>query len=152
DLISLLTLPDASGARLTETEIVSFAGLLLVAGSETTAKLIGNAWVALTDNVKQMAQVCEDPSLLPGLIEEGLRYHSPSQCVFRRARVDTEIAGTPIPEGAFVAPLLASANRDPSRFADPDRFDMTREARGHLAFGLDAHYCMGASLSRLEAR
>jgi cytochrome P450 len=86
------------------------------------------------------------------MIEEVLRFDPPVQFVFRRTTRPVEIAGTTIPENASVSVLLASANRDASQFADPDRFDVTRDTKGHMSFGLGIHFCLGASLARLEAR
>jgi cytochrome P450 len=89
---------------------------------------------------------------MTGLIEEGLRYDAPLQLMFRRATRNCEIAGTHIPAGASITLLLGSANRDERQFEDPDRFDPTRSAKGHLAFGFGPHFCLGAALARLEAR
>jgi len=96
--------------------------------------------------------VRRDPSLVPNLVEEALRYEAPVQIVFRTATRDAEVAGTSIPAGSMVAVLLASANRDERRFESPDRFDVTRDARGHLSFGFGEHFCLGSALARLEAK
>jgi cytochrome P450 len=125
--------------------------LLLVAGNETTTNLIGNAVTALLDHPDALASVAADPALVSATIEETLRYDAPVQILFRTATQDVEIAGVRIPKGAYVAPLLGSANRD-SAASDPDRFDVARDARGHVAFGFGAHFCLGASLARLEAK
>jgi cytochrome P450 len=132
--------------------VVQFVVLLLAAGNETTTNLIGNAVTALLDHPDQLARVAADPSLVPAAIEETLRYDAPVQIVFRVATQDVELAGTRIQRGAYVAPLLGSANRDERRFPDPDRFDVARDAQGHLGFGFGKHFCLGASLARLEAR
>jgi cytochrome P450 len=127
------------------------AAARLVAGIETTARLIANTWVALTDYPDEQRKVRADRSLIPNLVEETLRFHSPSQCLFREVTGDEDLFGEHIPKGSIVVPLLASANRDETKFADPDRFDVTHGAKNHLAFGLDIHFCLGASLARLEA-
>jgi cytochrome P450 len=151
DLISqLVSLND--GAGLSPIELVQFVTLLLVAGNETTTNLIGNATAALLAHPQQLARVAADPSLVPSLIEETLRYDAPVQLIFREASADTEIAGVRIPAGAVVVPLLGSANRDERRFPNPDVFDVTRNPQGHVGFGFGKHFCLGASLARLEAK
>jgi cytochrome P450 len=152
DLISTLIQSQDGEVGLSDYEVVLFVTLLLVAGNETTTNLIGNAVSALLDHPDQLARVAADPSLVPSLVEETLRYDAPVQLLFRTATRDTEIAGTPIPEGAWVVPILGSANRDERRFDDPDRFDVARNPQGHLGFGFGKHFCLGASLARLEAR
>jgi cytochrome P450 len=129
-----------------------FVQLLLVAGNETTTNLIGNAVHALLDHRDQLERVRRDPALVPALVEEALRWDSPVQIVFRSTRSSVTIAGTSIPAGATLAVLLGSANRDERRFADPDRFDVGRDPRGHLAFGFGEHFCLGSALARLEAK
>jgi cytochrome P450 len=151
DLASVLVAEQDGGAALSSLEAASFVTLLLVAGNETTTNLIGNAVQALLDHPEVLARVAEDPRLVPGVVEETLRWNAPIQMVFRKTTRDVELAGTRIPAGAVVAPILGSANRDERRFADPDRFDPARDARGHLGFGFGAHFCLGASLARLEA-
>jgi cytochrome P450 len=89
---------------------------------------------------------------VPALVEEALRFDSPVQLLFRRATQDVELAGTRIPAGASVVPLIGSANRDATQFPEPDRFDVARNPQGHVAFGVGIHFCLGASLARLEAR
>jgi cytochrome P450 len=152
DLVSVIVAEQEGETALTIREVIQFAMLLLVAGNETTTNLIGNAVTALLDHPDQLARVVADPSLLPAAIEETLRWDAPVQIVFRTATQDVEIAGTKIPKGAYVAPLLGSANRDERRFPDPDRFDVTRDPQGHVAFGFGKHFCLGASLARMEAR
>ena len=152
DLISTLVSSQDGEVGLSDYEVVLFVTLLLVAGNETTTNLIGNAVNALLAHPEQLSRVAADPSLVPSLIEETLRYDAPIQLVFRTATRATEIAGTSIPEGAWVAPILGSANRDERRFDDPDRFDVGRNPQGHLGFGFGKHFCLGASLARLEAR
>ena len=151
DLIS--TLCEAKGAAaLDDFEIFMFVLLLLVAGNETTTNLLGNTVDALLEHPEQLERVRSDPSLMPALVEEGLRYDGPIQFLNRRATSDFELRGVTIPKGAQVVVLLGSANRDERRYPDPDRFDVTRDTRGHVAFGLGAHFCLGAALARLEAR
>jgi cytochrome P450 len=132
--------------------MVQFVILLLIAGNETTTNLLGNAVTALLRNPNQLALVRDDPSLVPALVEETLRYESPLQMVFRKVMEDTEIRGTALPKGSSVCALLGSANRDERQFPDPDRFDLQRDARRHVALGKGIHFCLGAPLGRLEAR
>ncbi len=151
DLISLLVDPK-QGHALGDAEAISFVILLLVAGNETTTNLIGNGINALYDHPDQLALLIEDPSKMAGFIEESLRFDPPIQIVFRRATADTEIGGVPIAKGAYLAPMLASANRDDRKFPDGDRFDIERDATGHLGFGFGLHFCLGSALARLQAR
>jgi cytochrome P450 len=152
DLIGVLLRAEGGEAALEPGEVALFAMLLLVAGNETTTHLIGNAVRALLEHPEQLARVRSDRALVPRLVEEVLRFESPIQFLYRRARREVRIAGTTIPQDAVLMLLLGSANRDEHRFPDPDRFDVRRDARGHLAFGFGEHYCLGASLARLEAR
>jgi len=151
DLVSVLVDPARDGV-LDEIDMVQFVVLLLVAGNETTTNLIGNAAAALLEHRDALDRVAREPERVPALVEEALRYDPPIQVVFRTVTADTDLAGTRIPRGAVVAALLGSANRDERAFADPDRFDVSRDTRGHLAFGFGPHFCLGAALARLEAR
>jgi cytochrome P450 len=151
DLISQLV-SIGGGEGLSPLELVQFVTLLLVAGNETTTNLIGNATAALLDHPEQLARVAADPSLVPSLIEETVRFDAPVQLVFREALADFELAGVRIPAGSIVVPLIGSANRDERRFPDPDRFDVARNPQGHVGFGFGKHFCLGASLARLEAK
>ncbi len=151
DVISALVDP-RHGETLDTGMLAQFVMLLLVAGNETTTNLIGNGAKALLDHPEQLERIQDEPKLLPNMIEEMLRFDAPIQFIFRRTTRPVEIAGTTIPEDASVAVLLASANRDERRFEDPDRFDITRDTKGHMSFGLGIHFCLGASLARLEAR
>ena len=99
-----------------------------------------------------MSRLRREPALIPGFFEEVLRYNGPVKLLTRRATEDITLSGVTIPGGAFVVTLLAAANRDPEAFPDPDRFDITREGRGHLTFGQGIHFCVGAPLSRIEGR
>jgi cytochrome P450 len=152
DLISTLVRAEAGETALTPFEITMFIALLLVAGNETTTNLLGNTVLALIEHPRELAAVRRNPSLIPALVEEMLRWDTPVQFLVRRATQDVELAGTKIPAGATVMPLLASANRDDAQFPDGERFDPTRDTSGHLGFGFGIHFCLGASLARLEAR
>ena len=151
DLISAIVSGD-EGEALHPQDAMMFVMLLLVAGNETTTNLIGNAVNALLDHPEQLARLAANPALVSDAIEEALRFDAPVQIVFRTALADTEIAGVRIPKGATVVPMIASANRDERRFPNADRFDIARRPQGHLAFGFGKHFCLGASLARLEAR
>jgi cytochrome P450 len=152
DLISTLIRAEEGETALTPMEVVMFTLLLLVAGNETTTNLLGNALLALMEHPDELARVRRDPRRIPALVEEALRYDGPIQYIFREANQDIELSGVTIPAGAMVLPLLGSANRDDAQFPDADRFDVSRNTQGHLAFGLGIHFCLGASLARLEAR
>jgi cytochrome P450 len=151
DLISALVRAE-EGEILSASEVIAFVTLLLVAGNETTTNLIGNTMRALLRHPGQLDQVTRNHALIPATIEEALRYDSPLQGLGRLAKREIELAGTTLPEGALVMVLFASANRDERQFADPDRFDVHRNPQGHLAFGQGVHFCLGASLARLESR
>lgn len=152
DLLTQLLQAELDGERLGEEELLAFFQLLLLAGHETTTNLIGNALVCLIDNPGELARLQADASLIPGALEEVLRYRSPVQAVFRIARRDVELHGQTIREGALVLALIGSANRDSAHFAEPDRFDVSRSPNPHIAFGHGVHFCIGAALARLEAR
>ena len=152
DLISALVRAEEEQGALTSDELLAFIVLLLVAGNETTTNLIGNAIIALLDHPDQLAKLRAAPSLVPNAVEEALRYDAPVQFLLRRATRDVELAGATIAEGSFVSVIFASANRDERRYPDAERFDVTRDAQGHLAFGHGIHFCLGAPLARLEGR
>lgn len=152
DLISTLIRAEQGEGTLSEGEVLAFTVLLLVAGNETTTNLLGNALLALTENPGELAKVYERPELIDGLIEEALRYDSPVQAIFRQTLSDTELAGVEIPEGRNIMVLLGSANRDEAWLPDASQFDVTRNTKGHIGFGFGIHFCLGASLARLEAR
>ena len=152
DLVSAILAEEPGGQRLTSMEVILFVTLLLVAGNETTTNLIGNAVGALLDHPGELARVARDPALVEGLIEETLRFDAPVQLVFRTALSDVELRGVRIPQGATLAVMIGSANRDERRFPQPDVFDVARDTRGHLGFGFGPHFCLGASLARLEAQ
>ncbi len=152
DLISVLVHAEDGEEALSASQVMQFASVLLIAGNETTTNLIGNTVNTLFDHPDQLELVAQDLSLIPALVDESLRYESPIQFVFRRTRQDVEIAGTPIPKDSIVVPLIGSANRDERVFPDGDVFDITRDAKGHLAFGFGDHYCLGSHLARLEGK
>ncbi|MDX2644709.1 cytochrome P450 [Streptomyces sp. PA03-1a] len=153
DLLSALIATHDDEQRLDRHELIAMAFLLLVAGYITTVNLIGNGIAALLTHPDQLRMLREDPGLLPGAIEEFLRYDGPvNPGIARFAREDLTIAGVAIPRGATVVVASAIADRDPARFGDPDRLDITRGDNAHLAFGHGIHYCLGAPLARLEGR
>jgi cytochrome P450 len=152
DLVTTLIAAQEGDGVLTPMEVVAFALLLLVAGNETTTNLIGNTVNTLLAHPQQLETVRRHPEMIPAVIEETLRYEGPIQFLFRRTRDEVVIGGTRLVPNSFVMPLLGSANRDERQFADPDVFDIQRDTSGHVGFGLGAHYCLGASLARLEAR
>jgi cytochrome P450 len=150
DLISAL-IQNRDEDRLDDDELLGATVLLLVAGHETTVNLIGNGMLALLQHPDQLALLRERPELIPGAIDEFLRYDGPvERATARYAAQDMEIAGTRIPAGSVVMVALSSADRDESAFAEPDRLDVTRSARGHLAFGHGIHFCLGATLAKME--
>ena len=157
DLTSALCSAEIDGERLTDDEINGFLFLLVVAGNETTTKLLANALYWAWRNPGTTDQIWADPeALIPGWIEETLRYDTSSQMLARRAAVAIETPHGTIPEGDRVILLVGSANRDPDAFPDADRYDIHRDTSGaidteKISFGLGRHYCMGASLARLEA-
>jgi cytochrome P450 len=154
DLLSALIHTSDDGDRLSHEELLGMAWLLLVAGHETTVNLISNGVLALLTHPEQLAALRADPSLIDRAVEEMLRYDGPVETpTYRFTTEPVTIGGTVVPAGGeLVLVALADADRDPARFADPDRFDISRDARGHLAFGHGIHYCLGAPLARLEAR
>nr|WSX25431.1 cytochrome P450 [Streptomyces tubercidicus] len=155
DLLSdLIAVSDGDGDRLSHEELLGMAQLLLIAGYETTGNLIANGVLALLTHPGQLAALRADLALIDGAVEEMLRYDGPLETsTFRFTLEPTDIAGTVIPGGGeVVLPVIADSGRDPLRFDDPARFDITRDARGHVAFGHGIHFCLGAPLARLEAR
>ncbi len=151
DLVSALAQAEEAGDQLSEDELLAMIFLLLIAGHETTVNLIGNGALALMTHPEQAGRLRGDPSLVRIGVEELLRYDSPLMTATERfAREDIAMAGAVIPRGEMVYAVLASANRDPRQFPDPDTLDVAREPNRHLAFGLGIHYCLGAPLARLE--
>jgi cytochrome P450 len=152
DLISALTSADEEGDRLTQDELVSTCVTLLFAGHETTANLIGNGLLALIRHPEELERLRQEPALAPPTVEELLRFDSPVQRLRRRATEDVRIGRTLIRAGELVMAFTGAANRDPERFENPDRLDITRGDTGHLAFGHGVHFCVGAALTRLETQ
>lgn len=155
DLMSaLIHDSDDDGDRLSHEELLGMAWLLLVAGHETTVNLVSNAVLALLTHPGQLAALRADLSLVDAAVEEALRYEGPVETpTFRFTTEPVTIGGTVVPGGGeLVLVAMADANRDPDRFPEPDRFDIFRDARGHVAFGHGIHHCLGAPLARLEAR
>lgn len=152
DLLSDLVAVAEDGDRLTADELVATVVLLLIAGHETTANLIGNALVALDDDPVARRRLAEDPSVVETGVEEMLRLDPPVQITQRFPGEDVELGGHAVPAGSFVIVGLGAANHDPAVFADPHRIDLTRSPNPHLSFGGGAHHCVGAALARIEAR
>ena len=152
DLISALLQAQVDGASLSEAELLGFCILLLVAGNETTTTLLGNAILTFDEHPEVMEELRADPSLMPGAIEEVLRYRPSVRMMFRTTIQEAQLSGQVIPAGESVIAWLASANRDEEQFPDPDTFDIHRSPNRHLAFGYGIHFCLGAPLARLEAR
>ena len=144
---------DAPGEdRLSHEEVVSLAIVLFVGGFDTTVSLIGNGTLALLRNPDQLAELRADPSLLPGAVEEFLRFDGSANIShFRRTTDAIPVGDMTIPADEFVFVGLLAANRDAARYPDPDALDVTRSATGHLAFGHGVHHCVGAPLARAES-
>jgi cytochrome P450 len=139
-----------AASELTDEERFWFAVLLLIAGNETTTSLIASLTLNLARDPDQLARVRADPALIGTAVEESLRHDPPIQGLYRTALRDHPVGDAVIPAGGRVLLLFAAANRDPRRYADPDRFDVARENSDHVAFGLGIHFCLGAHLARLE--
>jgi len=151
DLVSGLIMARDAGDSLDDRELLAMLFLLLIAGHETTTNLIASGTLALLQRPAELTRLRGDWSLLPGAVEELLRYANPLNHATDRFTLEpVEIGGVTIPAREWVLCVTSSANRDPSRFAEPDRLDLEREASGHLAFGHGIHYCLGAPLARLE--
>jgi cytochrome P450 len=155
DLTSALIDAEVDGDRLTDDDIISFLFLMVVAGNETTTKLLGHAWWWSWRHPDERAKVLADPSRerIEAWVEETLRFDTSSQLLARITLEDVELHGQVIPSGSRVLLLAGSANRDPDVFEDPDRYDLDRVVGPDLAsFGFGRHFCMGASLARMESR
>jgi cytochrome P450 len=153
DLISELAQAELDGEHLSDEEIFSFLRLLLPAGVETTYRATGNMLFSLLSNPEQLEAVRSDRELVPQAIEESLRLEAPLLNITRLATKDTEVGGVPISAGSTVMLMLAAANRDESRYADPDHYDILRETpKPHISFGQGPHACLGTHLARLEMR
>src|SRR5271154_2155762 len=153
DLMSAMIAAEEHGRRLDDDEVVTMAEQLFTAGHGTTRNLIGSAVLALMRNPAQFSKLRENPGMIESAIEEALRYDSPTQAPNPQvATADLEIGGRKISTGEVVTVLIGAANRDPAKFPEPDRFDIARADGEHLAFSHGAHYCLGASLARLQAQ
>jgi cytochrome P450 len=152
DLTSALLEAEIDGDRLKEDEVTGFLFLLIVAGNETTTKLLGNAWYWASRNPDQRALPFSDPQRVPDWVEETLRYDTSTQMLARLARADVPFHGGVIPDGARVLLLVGAANRDDRVFPEPDAYRIDRDTSDTASFGFGRHFCLGASLARLEAR
>ena len=153
DMISTFIQSEINGEKMSRIEVIQMSVLLLIGGVETTTNLLGNVLVQLHDSPDVYARVRKDPEQIPALLEEVLRFNPPVQMIFRHTAQDTELGGVQIPKGSAVMPLLASANRDASKFANAETFDIDRKIEVPLAtFGQGPHFCLGSFLTRMEAR
>ena len=152
DLTSALLEAEIDGDRLTQQEVTGFLFLLVIAGNETTTKLLGNAWYWAWRNPDERAKPFADAAAVPAWVEETLRYDTSSQILARTTLEDVELHGSVIPAGGRVLLLPGSANRDAAVFADGDRYDLDRDTRDMASFGVGRHFCLGAAMARLEAR
>jgi cytochrome P450 len=152
DLLSALVAAEQQGDRLSDTELYSNVVSLINASHETTTNLIANTILTLLRNPDQWQRLRDDPRLIDGVVEEGLRYESPIQMLARIAVEDVPVGGATVARGERVALVIGSANRDPALCPDPDRFDATRGETKHVAFGGGPHFCLGAALGRLEGQ
>lgn len=151
DLVHRLLQASYEGDRLTDLEVVAMCTALVFGGHETTVNLIGNGVFALLQHRDELERLRAHPEMMETAIEELLRFDSPAQLISRSAVTDIDLHGKAIKTGDAVLAALGAANRDPAVFADPDRLDLGRDPNPHVAFGLGAHYCPGAQLSRMEA-
>jgi cytochrome P450 len=152
DLTGALIAAEIDGDRLADREIIGFLFLMVVAGNETTTKLLGNALYWLWRHPSERDRLRADPTLVPRWVEETLRYDNSTQALARVVATDTELHGEKLRAGDRLVLLLGAANRDERVFAEPDRYDLLRDTSASLAFGQGVHFCLGASLARLEAR
>jgi hypothetical protein len=152
DLAGTILRAEVEGIRLSADELIGFLFLLVIAGSETTRNLLGNAVYWLSRNLAERERLLADPGLVPAWVEETLRYDSPTQAVARVITRDASFAGAALRAGEKALLLLGSANRDPRAFEDADEFRIGRDTTASLAFGRATHFCLGANLARLEAR
>ena len=151
DVLSAL-LASQEGGELGDAELFWLSLMLLVAGNETTTNLIGSLLFALAKDPEAYARLRAEPELIPSAVEEALRWGSPIQSFFRTVTADYTVGATTIPAGARVLLLFGAANRDPRKYADPDRFVIDRNPTDHVGFGMGIHFCLGAQLARAEAR
>ncbi|MFB7506483.1 cytochrome P450 [Streptomyces broussonetiae] len=151
DLISALVATQAQDDRLTDSELLSTCFVLITAGEETTTHLIGNSTLALLRHPDQLARLREEPALIRTAVEELTRYDTPTQAIIRVVAEDIELGGRTLREGELVYLFLGATNRDPERFEDPDRLDLSRPGNRHLSFGQGPHFCLGGPLAKLQA-
>jgi len=151
-LISAMMAAEVDGGKLSDEEIVANLIVTMVGGQETTTNLIGNGILTLLRNRTEMARLRDDSSIIQSAVEELLRYESPSQHTARLAPEDLEMGGKKIPKRQAVIAVMGAANRDPERFPDPNKLDLTRRDNRHVAFGWAAHFCFGAPLARIEGQ
>jgi cytochrome P450 len=152
DLLSALSRAEEAGDRLSSDEVIANCILLLFAGHETTTNLLANGMLAMLEHPEAWRTLRDDPSLAANAVEECLRFEGPSKAMMRFVVADLEIGGRLLRKGERVLLVQAAANRDPERYADPDRFDVRRDFDEHVGFGYGIHYCLGAPLARLEGR
>jgi cytochrome P450 len=151
DLASALIQAEIDGDKLTDDEVIGFLFLMVVAGNETTTKLLANAIYWGSRNPAELAKPLNDPGRVTDWVEETLRYDASSQFIARTVTADFEAHGQVVPAGGRLLLLIGSANRDPRAFGDPDRYDLDRDTSALISFGAGRHYCLGANLARLEA-
>jgi cytochrome P450 len=151
-LVHSLMTAEIDGDRLTEEEVIANCIVTMVGAQETTTNLIGNGVLSLLRNPDQLQRLRDNPALIPSAVEELLRYESPSQHTTRIAPQDGDVGGKRIRKGQAVIVVMGAGNRDPERFADPDRLDVGRRDNRHLAFGWASHFCFGAALARIEGQ
>jgi cytochrome P450 len=152
DLLSALAAVDVDGDRISSGEVLALAVLLLVAGHETTVNLIGNGMLALLRAPDQLFRLRQSPELIAPAVDELLRFDGPVQITQRIAIEDMDVAGCAVKAGDEILLVLGAADRDPAAFSDPNRLDVTRDARRHVAFGGGIHHCLGAALARMEGQ
>jgi hypothetical protein len=152
DLITRLIAAEEQGRFMSEEELVATCVLIVIGGHETTTNLIGNGTLALLKNPDQLRKLREEPALINNAVEEVFRYNGPTLSTMRKVLVDLEIGGKHLRAGQFLFCMLHAANRDPTRFVDPERFDISRADLRHLGLGHGIHFCLGAALARLEGR
>jgi cytochrome P450 len=152
DVLTRLLQGEKDGEKLTDTELYHQCIFLLNAGHETTTNLIGNGLWALLNNPGELAKLRADPSLVPSAVEEMLRYDGPIQLNNRRLLDPMVLGGATLPAGTPITIGIGAANRDPSQFPDPERFDVARKPNRHIAFGQGDHVCVGMNVARMEGR
>ena len=151
-LIHSFLTAESEGDRYTEEEVIANTIVTMVGGQETTTNLIGNGVLTLLRHREEFERLKADFSLIPSAVEEMLRYEPPSQHTARLAPADVELRGKRILKRQAVIAVMAAGNRDPERFPEPDRFNITRQDNRHLSFGWAAHFCFGAALARIEGQ